>query len=142
MTSGFSFLERDTGWDYSFSLIERSISDRYYYTLFVGLLNTLFVGFICIVTTTVFGFIIGTMRDSRHPALSFAANVYVQIFRNIPLILQAIFLYAILIHMGGPRQALNIGDVAFLSGRGLMLPGLNISPSGGCRLAVGFRGDC
>lgn len=72
MTSGFSFLERDTGWDYSFSLIERSISDRYYYTLFVGLLNTLFVGFICIVTTTVFGFIIGTMRDSIHPALSFA----------------------------------------------------------------------
>lgn len=134
MTSGFSFLERDTGWDYSFSLIERSISDRYYYTLFAGLLNTLFVGFICIITTTVFGFIIGTMRDARHPALSFAANVYVQIFRNIPLILQAIFLYAILIHMGGPRQALNIGDVAFLSGRGMMLPGLNISPT----IAVGL----
>jgi His/Glu/Gln/Arg/opine family amino acid ABC transporter permease subunit len=134
MTSGFSFLERDTGWDYSFSLIERSISDRYYYTLFAGLLNTLFVGFICIVTTTFFGFIIGTMRDAHHPALSFAANVYVQIFRNVPLILQAIFLYAILIHMGGPRQALNIGDVAFLSGRGMMLPGLNITPS----VAVGL----
>jgi His/Glu/Gln/Arg/opine family amino acid ABC transporter permease subunit len=128
MTSGFSFLARDTGWDYSFSLIERSISDRYYYTLFAGLLNTLFVGFICIVTTTFFGFIIGTLRDSRHPALNFAASVYVQIFRNIPLILQAVFLYAILIHLGGPRQALNIGDVAFLSGRGVMLPGLNISP--------------
>lgn len=127
MTSGFSFLERDTGWDYSFSLIERSIDDRYYYTLFVGLLNTLFVGFICIITTTFFGFIIGTMRDARHPALSFAANVYVQIFRNIPLILQAIFLYAILIHLGGPRQAISVADVAFLSGRGMMLPGLNIS---------------
>lgn len=129
MTSGFSFLERDTGWDYSFSLVERSIGDRYYYTLFIGLLNTLFVGFICIVTTTFFGFIIGTLRDARHPALSFAANVYVQIFRNIPLILQAVFLYAILIHLGGPRQAINLGDVAFLSGRGLMLPGLNISPA-------------
>ena len=129
MTSGFSFLERDTGWDYSFSLIERSISDRYYYTLFVGLLNTLFVGFICIVTTTFFGFIIGTLRDAHHPALNLIANVYVQIFRNIPLILQAIFLYAVLIHMGGPRQAVNVADVAFLSGRGLMLPGLNISPT-------------
>lgn len=118
MTSGFSFLERDTGWDYSFSLIERSINDRYYYTLFVGLLNTLFVGFICIVTTTFLGFIIGTMRDARHPALSFAANVYVQIFRNIPLILQAI----------------NFGDIAFLSGRGMMLPGLNVGPG----VAVGM----
>ncbi|MGB1236076.1 MAG: ABC transporter permease subunit, partial [Planktomarina sp.] len=138
MTSGFSFLERDTGWDYSFSLVERSISDRYYYTLFVGLLNTLFVGFICIVTTTVFGFIIGTMRDARHPVVKFAAGVYVQIFRNIPLILQVIFLYAVLIHLGGPRQAMNFGDIAFLSGRGMMLPGLNVSPA----VAVGLLIAC
>ncbi|AKO96354.1 amine acid ABC transporter, permease protein, 3-TM region, His/Glu/Gln/Arg/opine family [Marinovum algicola DG 898] len=129
MTSGFGFLERGTGWNYSFSLVERSINDSYAYTLFIGLLNTLFVGFICIVTTTIFGFLIGTMRDVRHPALRFAASVYVQIFRNIPLILQAIFLYAILIHMGGPRQAVSLGDVAFLSGRGAMLPGLNVSPT-------------
>lgn len=129
MTSGFSFLERGTGWNYSFSLVERSINDPYSYTLFIGLLNTLFVGFICIVTTTVIGFIVGTMRDARHPALNFAANVYVQIFRNIPLILQAVFLYALLIHLGGPRQAINLADVAFLSGRGLMLPGLNVNQS-------------
>ncbi|WP_027255830.1 ABC transporter permease subunit [Leisingera aquimarina] len=129
MTSGFSFLDRGTGWDYSFSLIERSINDTYAHTLLIGLLNTLFVGFICIITTTIFGFIIGTMRDARHPAVNLAATVYVQIFRNIPLILQAIFLYAILIHMGGPRQAMSLGDVAFLSGRGVMLPGLNISPT-------------
>lgn len=134
MTSGFAFLERGTGWSYSFSLIERSINDPYYYTLFVGLLNTLFVGFIGIVTTTIFGFIIGTLRDSRHPILSFAANVYVQIFRNIPLILQAVFFYAIFIHLGGPRQAMSLGDVVFLSGRGLMLPGLNVSPT----IAVGL----
>jgi len=129
MTSGFAFLDRGTGWDYSFSLVERSINDRYSYTLLIGLLNTLFVGFICIITTTFFGFIIGTMRDARHPAINFAANVYVQIFRNIPLILQAIFLYALLIHMGGPRQAYNFFDVAFLSGRGMMLPGINVSPA-------------
>lgn len=129
MTSGFSFLERGTGWNYSFSLVERSINDRYSYTLFIGLLNTLFVGFICIVSTTVLGFAIGTLRDARHPALSFAANVYVQIFRNIPLILQAVFLYSMLIHLGGPRQAISLADMAFLSGRGLMLPGLNVSPS-------------
>ncbi len=127
MTSGFAFLDRGTGWDYSFSLIDRDINDRYSYTLFVGFLNTVFVGFICIVTTTFFGFIIGTLRDAQHPALRFAANVYVQIFRNIPLILQAVFLYALLIHLGGPRQAISIADVAFLSGRGMMLPGLNIS---------------
>ncbi|WP_420328899.1 ABC transporter permease subunit [Mameliella sp.] len=138
MTSGFAFLERGTGWNYSFSLVERSINDPYAYTLFIGLLNTLFVGFTCIVTTTIFGFVVGTMRDARHPALNFAANVYVQIFRNIPLILQAVFLYALLIHIGGPRQAISLGDVAFLSGRGLMLPGLNVSPW----VAVAMLGAC
>lgn len=136
MTSGFAFLDRGTGWGYSFSLVERSINDSYRYTLFVGLLNTLFVGFICIFTTTIFGFIIGTLRDVRHPALNLAANVYVQIFRNIPLILQAIFLYALVIHMGGPRQALSIGDIAFLSGRGLVLPGLNVSPAAALALIM------
>ena len=127
MTSGFTFLERGTGWNYSFSLLERDINDPYSYTLFVGLLNTLFVGFVCIVTTTVVGFVVGTARDARHPFLSFAANVHVQIFRNIPLILQAVFLYAILIHLGGPRQAISFGDVAYLSGRGLEMPGLNVT---------------
>jgi His/Glu/Gln/Arg/opine family amino acid ABC transporter permease subunit len=127
MTSGFAFLDRGTGWNFSFSLIERSLNDTYARTLMIGLMNTLFVGFTCIVTTTVIGFIVGTMRDAAHPALRLISNVYVQIFRNIPLILQVIFLYAILIHMGGPRQAVSLWDMFFLSGRGLMMPGLNVS---------------
>ncbi|MEO0953180.1 MAG: ABC transporter permease, partial [Pseudomonadota bacterium] len=51
LTSGFGFLERSTGWDYSFSLVEKNISDPYAQTLFIGFLNTLFVGFIAIVLT-------------------------------------------------------------------------------------------
>ncbi len=129
ITSGFSFLERSTGWDYSFSLVERSINDPYSRTLMIGLMNTMFVGFICIFLSTFFGFIIGTARDASNLAVKTAATVYVQIFRNIPLILQAIFLYAILIHFPGPRQAYTIGDAIFLSNRGMKLPGLNVSPS-------------
>lgn len=49
-----------------------------------------------------------------------------QIFRNIPLILQLVFWYAVLIYMPGPRQAMSFMDIAFLSKRGLMLPTLNI----------------
>ncbi|MEM9639175.1 MAG: ABC transporter permease subunit [Pseudomonadota bacterium] len=127
ITSGFGFLERGTGWDYSFSLVERSINDPYARTLLIGFLNTMFVGFICIFLSTLFGFIIGTGRDSSHPAIKSASTVFVQIFRNIPLILQAVFLYSLLIHFPGPRQAMNLGDAVFLSNRGLMLPGLNVS---------------
>lgn len=126
ITSGFRFLERGTGWDYSFSLVERSINDPYARTLLIGFGNTLFVGFISIILSTIFGLIIGTARDAAHPAVKASATVYVQIFRNIPLILQAVFLYSVLIHFPGPRQAMSFLDGVFLSNRGLMLPGLNL----------------
>ncbi|MEM9972305.1 MAG: ABC transporter permease subunit, partial [Pseudomonadota bacterium] len=134
LTSGFSFLERSTGWDYSFSLVSKDISDPYRRTLFIGFLNTLFVGFIAIVLTTVFGFLIGTARDASNIALRSAATVYVQVFRNIPLILQLVFLYAVLINLPGPRQAMSLGDAVYLSNRGFMFPGLNVSA--GIALAV------
>ncbi|GGX60206.1 ABC transporter permease [Tateyamaria omphalii] len=128
LTSGFGFLARSTGWDYSFSLVPKTIMDPYSQTLFVGFLNTLFVGFIAIFLTTLFGFIIGTARDASNIAIKTAATVYVQIFRNIPLILQLVFLYSVLINMPGPRQAMSIADTVFLSNRGLMLPGLSVTP--------------
>lgn len=126
ITSGYSFLERDTGWSYSFSLIERSIDDTYAKTLTIGFLNTLFVGFISIFVATLLGFVIGTMRDSRNLGLQAASSVYIQIFRNIPLILQIVFLYAILTHFPRPKQAYQIADVIFMSGRGIVIPALNI----------------
>ncbi|MBM7070304.1 ABC transporter permease subunit [Actibacterium sp. 188UL27-1] len=134
LTSGFGFLDRSTGWDYSFSLVPKDIMDPYARTLFVGFLNTLFVGFIAIFLTTLFGFIIGTARDASNIAIKSAATVYVQIFRNIPLILQLVFLYAVLINLPGPRQAMSMGDTVFLSNRGLMLPGLSVTPG----VAVGL----
>jgi His/Glu/Gln/Arg/opine family amino acid ABC transporter permease subunit len=126
ITSGFNFLNRDTGWSYSFSLIERSIDDTYRRTLFIGFLNTVFVGFISITFATILGFIIGTMRDSENPGLKALSSVYVQIFRNIPLILQIIFLYSLLIHFPGPKQAYSFGDVLFMSNRGIMVPVLTL----------------
>lgn len=126
ITSGFGFLERATGWGYSFSLIERSIDDTYARTLSIGFMNSLFVGGISIVLSTILGFIIGTARDARHLGLQSLATVYVQIFRNIPLILQLVFWYAVMIHMPGPRQAISVMDSMFLSNRGVMLPILNL----------------
>ena len=126
ITSGFNFLNRDTGWSYSFSLIERTIDDTYRKTLFIGFLNTVFVGLISIFFATILGFIIGTMRDSENPGLKAISSVYVQIFRNIPLILQIVFLYSILIHFPGPKQAYAIGDIMFMSNRGIMVPVLTL----------------
>ncbi len=128
ISSGFGFLDRSTGWSYSFSLVERSIDDPYRWTLFVGFLNTLFLGVISIILATLLGFAVGAARDARNFALNSMATLFVQIFRNIPLILQLVFWYAILIHMPGPRQAMSFLDLAFLSNRGLYTPALNLPP--------------
>jgi len=127
ITSGFGFLERATGWSYSFSLVDRSIDDTYLRTISIGLLNTIMVGAICIFLSTIFGFLIGTARDMRNLAVTSAAGVFVQIFRNIPLILQVVFWYATLIHMPGPRQSYSFGETLFMSNRGIMVPVLNVS---------------
>lgn len=129
ITSGFGFLERSTGWSYAFSLIDRSINDSYARTLTIGFLNTVFVGALTIVLSTIVGVLVGTFRDARNPALKTAATLYIQIFRNIPLILQAIFWYAMVIHLPGPRQAMSLADGVFLSNRGVMVPLLNVSLS-------------
>lgn len=130
LTSGFGFLERSTGWSYSFSLIPRDINDTYARTLWIGFMNTVFVGFVSIILSTIFGFLIGTARSARHLAVQSVATIYVQIFRNIPLILQIVFLYSLLIHLPSPRQALSLFDTVFMSNRGVFLPLLNISPTG------------
>lgn len=127
ITGGYAFLERATGWSYSFSLLPRSVDDTYLRTLTIGFINTLFLGSLCIVLSTVLGFVIGSIRDTSNLALQTIASVYVQLFRNLPLILQLVFWYAVFIHLPGPRQAYALGETAFLSNRGLMLPALNLS---------------
>ncbi len=126
LSSGFAFLDRGTGWSYSFSLIEKSIDDTYRMTLFIGFLNTLFLGIVSIVLATILGFAVGSARDANNLAMQTAAAVFIQLFRNVPLILQLVFWYAILIHMPGPRAAISIYDLVFISNRGIYAPGLNI----------------
>ncbi|MCG8594960.1 MAG: ABC transporter permease subunit [Kiloniellales bacterium] len=136
LSSGFAFLDRATGWSYSFSLIERSIDDSYRWTLFIGFLNTLFLGAVSILLATLLGFAVGTARDARNLAIRSSAAIFIQLFRNVPLILQLVFWYAVMIHLPGPRQAMSVLDLAFLSNRGMMIPGLNIPPLAALGLLV------
>ena len=125
LTTGYGFLERSTGWDFSFSVLPYSISDTYSKTILIGILNTLLLGFLGIFFATVIGVIIGLIRTSKNYLFSFLGTVYVEVFRNVPLILQAVFWYSIVAHLPKPRSAINLGDAVFLSGRGVYFPGFN-----------------
>jgi len=126
LTTGYGFLERATGWDFSFSVLPYSISDPYSRTILIGILNTLLLGFLGIFFATIIGTIIGLIRTSKNYLFSFLGTVYVEVFRNVPLILQALFWYSIVAHLPKPRAAISLGDTVFLTGRGVYFPGLNI----------------
>lgn len=127
ITSGFSFLDRATGWDISFSVLEYTINDPYWWVILIGVLNTFILGISCIVIATVLGTVIGIARLSRNLVLETASTVYVETFRNVPLILQGFFWYAVVTHFPPPRRAHEIADSVFLTSRGLYVPTLNIS---------------
>jgi general L-amino acid transport system permease protein len=129
ITSGFGFLDRSTGWDVAFSLIPYTVSDSYGRVILVGLLNTMFMGAIGLFFATLFGIVIGTMRISANPVISFMGTCYVEAMRNIPLILQVIFWYSIYIHLPPPRQAAQVLGMVMLSARGIFVPGLNVASS-------------
>ncbi|WP_122409515.1 amino acid ABC transporter permease [Pseudomonas viridiflava] len=123
ITSGFGFLERSAGFGIAQHLIDYSEADSYARVFVIGLLNTLLVSVIGIILATLLGFIIGVARLSPNWMISKLATVYVEVFRNIPPLLQILFWYtAVFLTLPGPRQAHGYFDMFFVSSRGLNMP--------------------
>jgi general L-amino acid transport system permease protein len=122
IATGFGFLQREAGLPIAESLIRYDPSDTYFRALLVGVLNTLKVAVIGIVLSTILGTLIGIARLSRNWLVARLAGVYVEVIRDLPLLLQLLFWYALLQALPGPRQAINPVDGVFLSNRGLKLP--------------------
>jgi general L-amino acid transport system permease protein len=126
ISTGFAFLGREAGFGILMSLIEYDETHTYGRTFFVGLLNTAVIAACGIILATVIGFIIGISRLSNNWLIRKLATIYIEIFRNIPLLLQIIFWQiAVLQTLPGPRQSLQISDAFFLNNRGLFLPNPN-----------------
>ena len=122
IATGFGFLGREAGLPIAESVIEYSPTDTYLRALTVGLLNTPKVAIVGIILATLFGTLIGIARLSRNWLLSKIAGVYIEVIRDLPLLLQLLFWYAILQALPGPRQAIHPMAGVFLSNRGLKLP--------------------
>ncbi len=114
--AGFSIDERAFGFEYS-------ANDTYLRAFQTGILNTIQISIIGIVIATVLGVIVGVSRLSSNWLVSTVATVYVETFRNIPLLLQLVFWY-LAVFLKAPKIAdsLDFFGVAFLSNRGLALP--------------------
>jgi len=123
LTSGFDFLGQTSGFDVGQSLISYSNTSTYGRAFWVGVLNTLLVAALGIVAATVMGFVVGIARLSSNWLIARLATAYVEILRNLPLLLQLFFWYfAVLKSLPGPRQSYVLPGGAYLNLRGLYLP--------------------
>lgn len=123
ISTGFAFLDRASGFAILQSLIPYSETSTYGRTFIVGLLNTILVSILGVFCATIIGFVVGVLRLSSNWLISKLAATYIEIFRNIPLLLQIFFWYfAIGFNLPGPRQSFAVGEMAFLNNRGLYVP--------------------
>lgn len=122
MTPSFDFLTRTAGFDIGESMIEYVRSDTYGRALYVGILNTIYVSIIGIFFATIFGVILGVARLSTNFLVAKLASVYLEILRNIPLLVLLVFWYgAVFITLPRVKEAITIGP-AYISNRGMVIP--------------------
>lgn len=137
IASGFDFLSSNSGFGIIQSLIPYSESSSYGRVFWVALLNTLLVSVLGVILATLIGFVIGIARLSKNWLISRLALIYIETFRNIPLLLQIFFWYfAVLRAMPSPRQSLSLGEAVFLNIRGLYLPAPHFQSGFGWVLAA------
>lgn len=123
IATGFGFLETTAGFGIITHLIDYTEASSYGTAFLVGLLNTLLVSFAGIIAATILGVIIGVARLSSNWLISKLAAVYIEIFRNLPLLLQIFFWYfAVLRALPSPRQSVEFADSIFLNNRGIYMP--------------------
>ncbi len=123
--TGFGFLDETAGFSIMMSLVPYEPGNTYGRVFIVGLLNTLLVAGVGVVLATIVGFLVGVMRLSQNWVVSHLANIYVEIFRNVPLLLQILFWYtAVLKPLPGPRQVFERNTEIYfgISNRGITGP--------------------
>ncbi len=132
LTLNLDFLQSEAGFDISEG-IEYEPSDTYLQAFWVGVVNTLKVSLIGIVCATILGLIVGIARLSSNWLIRTVAAIYVECFRNIPLLLQILFWYtAVILQLPRVRDSISLFGDVFINQRGVYLPAPE--PTSGLRI--------
>ena len=122
LASGFGFLTDQAFFDINQKLIDYTSTSTFGRALIVGILNTILVAALGVVAATLIGFFAGIIRLSPNWLISRLVGAYVEITRNVPLLLQIIFWWSVLSGLPKVRDSLTIGNAVFLNNRGIRLP--------------------
>jgi len=133
----FSFLGDTSGYDINQRLIEYNSQSKHWEAAVVGLLNTLLVAVLGCITATVIGVLIGVLRLSKNWIISKIMTVYIETFRNVPVLLWIIMSMAIFIEFfPQPKDfrgddaiaTMKLFDSVAITNRGILIPALAYGP--------------
>ncbi len=123
LTPTFSFLKLEAGFPIGETPISYSPGDTYARAFLVGVVNTIKVSVIGIILATILGVVVGVSRLSPNWLLRSIANVYIEIIRNTPLLVQLFFWFtAVMLKFPRIRQAITLPGPVYLSNRGIAMP--------------------
>ncbi|MBB3948386.1 general L-amino acid transport system permease protein [Rhizobium skierniewicense] len=123
ISSGFGFLNGRAGFDIGQTLIDYNNDNTFGRAFLVGLMNTLQVAILGIITASIIGFIVGIARLSKNWLISKLAQAYVEIFRNLPPLLVIFFWYkGVITILPQARDSVEMPLGTFLNNRGFFYP--------------------
>jgi general L-amino acid transport system permease protein len=131
------FLSQAADFEIGEHAIDYAPSDTFGTALLVGLVNTLIVSAVGILIATLLGLVVGIARLSRNWLVAKLALLYVELFRNTPLLVQLLVIYfVVFLQMPRVRDAIALPGGIFLSQRGVYMPRPELGPSGGSWILV------
>ena len=119
---GFSFLSREYQTPIGQHFLPYESDDSFLYALVVGATNTIFVSIIGVILATALGIFIGVSRLSGNWLVSKIALVYIEFFRNVPLLVQLFFWFYIVLALPTVRESYSLGGIVYLNNAGLYIP--------------------
>ena len=121
--AGFSFLDRAYQTPIGHHFLPYTPSDSFLYAFMVAATNTIIVSVIGVILATLLGVLVGVSRISSNWILSKAALVYVEFFRNVPLLVQLFFWFYIVLALPTKRESYVVADALFINNAGFSVPG-------------------
>lgn len=126
---GFAFLGQPSNYDINQTLIPYDSTSTHFSAAVVGLINTLMVAVFGIILASILGFLIGVLRLSNNWVVSRLAYVYIEVFRNVPVLLQIFLWHGIILNLPRTGDAITFWGSFFLSNRGLTSPAPDFDPA-------------
>jgi general L-amino acid transport system permease protein len=127
IVSGFTFLEGRSGFDIlpflGSYIVKFSPNSTNLEVFYVAIINTFVCAGVGIIISTILGLLIGIARLSSNYLISRLSNAYIELFRNIPILLQILFWYNIFLNaLPHPKKSVSFLDFIFINNRGFYLP--------------------